>query len=386
MSRSATALALFFSLGATTPAFAEQEPVEGLAWNWNDVERRYHIQGSIFVPDWVWVRALNNLEVRANELHIELVATCEATEPHKKRWNVDCNIDAVGLQVAALPRDARRKNETDSSRLDRILEEWKERLTDSTVRMQWRDNGRIRSINLPDLNRMNRRDGENIEIFRQIMVRTFSPLEIELPKKATDKGDRTWTEKQPLIAGFLTDAGSVGNVPTIHQIDAQRGSQVRIASSGKGTVGNAGRTRNVGGQSEIADHFNVEFNTETFFDTEAGHIVRRQVIFGGNPTASSAIADGTAGLPYLQSYKVQLIAADVEPPIVMPTKEVEPSLGGPSAVQQPRPMGAAGEPGGATVPSPVPAAGTSIPDPDAPSPEPPVIDISEPPIVEPDVR
>lgn len=387
MSLRATLIATLFALTSATPSLADQEPVEGLQWNWNDAERRYHIQGSIFVPDWVWMRALNNLEVRANELHLELVSTCAPRAPHKKRWEVDCKIDAIGLQVAALPRDARRPNEAEESRLDKILAEWTERLTDTKIRMIWGANGAIRSVSLPELKRLNRRDGENIEIFRQIMVRAFSPLEIGLPRKGTDKGNGAWTEKQPLLAGFLTDAGSVGNVPTTHEINARRGSQVRIASSGRGTVGNAGRTRNVGGNEEIADHFNVEFNTETFFDTEAGHIVRRQAIFGGTPTASSAIADGTAGLPYLQSYRVQLIPTDADPPLVMPSKEVEPSLGesSPSAVQQPRPAGGSGEPGAAIIPqaSTSPGSGTSGV-PDAPAAEPPVMEIQEPPVAQPD--
>jgi hypothetical protein len=313
--------------GATAPlSAAAEEPVEGLAWKWNDKSIRYQINGSIFVPDWVWMRALNNLEIRVNELYIETVLTCAPREPAKKRWEIRCNIDGVGIQAAALPNDARREKEGEEAALTKILQEWSERLKDTGLVMLWSDTGRIRSVTLPELSRLNRRDGENIEIIRQVFVRVLSPLEIVLPKKGTDKGLRSWTEKEPLIAGFLSDFGTVGSVPTEHVIDAQRGNQVRIRTQGAGTVSNASKTQAVAGSEQLADFYEVEFTTESFFDTAAGHLVRREAIFGGTPTASSAIADGTAGLPYLQTYRVQLIPADAPPPLVMPSREVEPEL------------------------------------------------------------
>lgn len=333
MSLRATALASLLALGAIGPSTALAQdsdgPIEGLAWQWNDKELRYHINGSVFVPDWIWLRSLNNLEIRSNEIYMELVTTCGPREPSKKRWEVDCIIDAVGLQAAALPADAQKQKSADAgedSRLDRILVEWSERLQGETIRTQWSATGRVRSITLPTLDRRNRRDGENSEIIRQVLVRALSPLDLNLPRKGSDKGDRTWSEKEPLLAGFLSDSGSVGNIPTQHTIDVRRGDQVRITSQGAGTVGNAGRVQNVAGTQQIADFFEVEFTTETFFDIGQGHMVRREAIFGGSPTASSSIADGTAGLPYLQTYRVQLIPTDAPPPLVMPSKEVTSSL------------------------------------------------------------
>jgi hypothetical protein len=325
MNLRATALAALLGAALPIAASAAEAPIDGLAWKWNDKAVRYQIYGTLFVPDWIWLRALNNLEIRVNEVYVEMVTTCSPRTPGKKRWEVRCTIDAIGIQAAALPADSRR-SEKATGNLDKILEEWTERLTGTAINTQWSETGRVRSVTLPDLNRMNRRDGENIEIIRQLMVRMLSPLEIGLPKKGTDRGERFWTEKEPLIAGFLSDSGTVGSVPTEHVIDAQRGSQVRIRSQGKGTVSNASQTQSVGGGEQLRNFFEVEFTTETFFDVDAGHMVRREAIFGGTPTASSQLADGFQGLPYLQTYRVQLVAADAPPPIVMPSREVEPEL------------------------------------------------------------
>jgi len=326
MSVRATAFAAFClaSLAAPTAALAE-EPIDGLSWRWSDKELRYHIHATIFVPDWHWFRAVNNYEVRVNEMYVELVTTCKPVGPGKKAWDVACSIDAIGIEAAPLPADAdqgRPKGSDEPSNLDRILEEWGERLTkEAKLRMIWGENGKIKSFTLGGLSRLNRRDGENIEYMRQLLNRVFSPLEIGMPKKGTDKGNRSWSEKGPLIAVFM-GAATVGNVDTTHQINAQRGDMVRIATQGEGTVSNAGRTVNVGGQEQLSDTFKVGFWTESFFDVSAGHLLRREVIFDGKPTASSMLADGTEGLPYIQTYRVQLLSADEETPLVMTSREI----------------------------------------------------------------
>lgn len=327
MSVRAAALVAFClaSFAAPTAAFAE-EPIEGLAWRWNDKELRYHIHATVFLPDWHWFRALNNYEVRVNEMYVELVTTCKPVSPGKKAWDVSCSVDAIGIEAVPLPADARQgagKDTEQATNLDKILEEWGDRLTkEAVLRMQWGENGKIRSFTLGGLKRLNRRDGENTEYMRQLLNRVFAPLEIGMPKKGTDKGDRAWSEKSPLIAGFMGAAGTVGNVDTTHEINAQRGDMVRIATQGEGTVSNAARTVNVGGQSQLADTFQVGFWTESFFDVAQGHLLRREVIFDGKPTASSMLADGTEGLPYIQTFRVQLLSADEETPLVMASREI----------------------------------------------------------------
>lgn len=313
MTRQLLALVPLLAVGTLAPAAAHA--TTGLAWQWEGQSRSYHIQGQIRLPEFVWLRAFNNAEARVFEVRVDLVTTCTpAGSMGKSGWNMECRLDDVGLQAVALPGD--------KGILTPILKEWDERLTGSTVELDWMVDGRIRNVGLGSMDRRNRRDGENIEVVRQLMARSFSGFDLRMPKKGDDKGDGEWVQKAPLVMGFPSTLGTVGTANVVHQVSGSKGSKVKIASKGGGVLANAGNTIEVAGREEIANRYEMSMASEAMWDAEAGHLVRREVASNGTPTASSQIADGYGGLPYVQAYRIDLLTAGEPAPVVIESQEV----------------------------------------------------------------
>lgn len=310
-SPAALALIGLFAMGST-PAHA----TEGIEWQWDDAERTYYIQGQLRLPQFVWFRALNNSEVRVFEARVEMVTTCVPdTALGKKAWELSCTVDDISLQGVPLPADA--------GRLTPIVEEWDERLTGNQVEVQFSKDGRVRNVGFANLDRRNRRDGENIEVMRQLMARMLSPLDMRLPKKGDDKGLNAWSGKSPLVLAFMSNAGSIGGVDVDHQITAQKDGKLKISSEGNGTSANAGATQQVAGQEQITDFYKMEMVSEAMFDIQSGQLIKRQVAASGVPTASSQMADGTEGLPYIQAYNLVLVPKGDPRPTLPPSKEIQ---------------------------------------------------------------
>jgi hypothetical protein len=155
------------------------------------------------------------------------------------------------------------------------------------------------------------------------MTRVFSAFDLQLPKRGDDKGDGEWVQKSMLVFGFMGNAGTLGTASTVHKVMGIKGTQVKIGSEGSGVLANAASTRVVAGQEEIANQYKMEMSGEAMWDGAAGHLIRRQVVSDGTPTAGSELADGYQGLRYIQAYKIDLLPADAPPPPVMATAEVD---------------------------------------------------------------
>lgn len=300
-------------LAAATPAHA----TDGLAWQWDVGQARsYHLMGQILLPEFHWLRAFANDEVRINEARIEMVVTCKGHEPAgKKAMEVRCHIDDFALQVVTIPGD--------KGRAQVILDEWDERLTGSDLEIVWTYDGRIQDLGYVDSARRNRRDGDNLEYMRQLLLRAFSPLDLRMPKNGTDKGEGAWVEKAPLVMAFPSTSGSVGTVKLQHQVAAEKGGKVKLQSAGEGTMASAASTTEVAGNEEISNFYQMALTSEAMFDTQKGELVSRQVAAQGNPTASSQLSDGYGGLPYVQAYRVSLLSEGAPPPMLPESKEVD---------------------------------------------------------------
>ncbi|MFK7927655.1 MAG: hypothetical protein AB8H79_05680 [Myxococcota bacterium] len=312
MPRIATIAAL--GLAALTSTSAAQA-TEGLEWSWEGASHTYYLRGKIGLPKVVWMRAFNNAEVRVFQIRAELVTTCApTTQLGKKAWELSCKIDDLSIQAVPLPAD--------KGRLDPILLEWDERLTGKSLEIQFTRDGRVRNVSLDSLKRRNRRDGENIELMRQLFTRMLSPLDLRMPKKATDDGLGVWTQKNPLILGFFSSAGSLGTINLEHKITKTEGAKIVVHSEGKGTSASAGSQTAVAGQEQISDWYAMEMVSDATFDTKHGLMLTRSVAASGAPTASSMMADGTAGLRYVQLYAAEYVQPDGPRPTLPESKEI----------------------------------------------------------------
>ena len=318
MTRQMLVLGSLIAAGALAPASAHA--TTGLQWQWEGQSRTYQIQGQLRLPEFVWMRSLNNNEARVFEVRLDMVTTCAPNKSlGKTGWEVHCTVDDIGVQAVALGADV--------GILGPILEEWDGRLTGAVVEIEWTADGRIRNVGFGEMERRNRRDGENLEVFRQLMARAFSGFDLRMPKKGDDKGLGEWTQKAPLVMGFPSTLGTVGTAEVVHKVQGQKGDKLKIASKGGGVLANAGNTIIVAGQEEIANRYEMDMASEAMFDVAKGQLVRREVASNGTPTASSQMADGFRGLPYVQAYRIDLVPAGSPPPTVIESKEVEAVFG-----------------------------------------------------------
>lgn len=304
-------VAILAGLALAVPAHA----TSGLEWQWDEAERVYHILGEVQLPELVWLRAFNNKEVRLSGFRLELMTTCKAAEAAgKKAWEVHCRIDDVSLQAVRFPGDP-------PGTTDEILVEWDERLTGKHVELLWRKDGRIRDVGWVDLVRRNRRDGENIEVMRQLMVRAFAPLDLELPKKGDDGGTGAWDQGDTLLLTLPSSGGTVGGTQVTHTIAAEKDGVVKVGTAGEGTISNAQSIDTTAGQANLANTYKMTLRGEAMFDTGQGHLLKREVLAAGAPTASSNLADAFAGLPYVQAFRVDLVPAGTAAALP-PSKEI----------------------------------------------------------------
>jgi hypothetical protein len=308
------------TLGLASPALAN-EPIDGLAWQWNGASHTYAMETTLLMPEWVWLRALNNYEVRAMEIYMDLIVTCAPQKESKKRWFVTCTVLDIGMQASPMQRDEAIATGPDSQ-LAKILQEWKERLTGAEIEMAWTIDGKMSAFKWNNLDRRNRRDLENTEIFRQLFMRSFSPLQLKFPSKGTDEGTRKFEEKNPMLSGYPAGVGGVGSVRVAHTLRQGEGNTVSITSIGAGAIGHPTATATQVTQ-DVANTFDMTVQAEAIFDTAGGYMIRREATIEGIPSAGSAVSEGREALPYVQIYKVEHIAPGAEQPAVRETMPIK---------------------------------------------------------------
>lgn len=314
-------LALSLAAPATTSAHAA-EPVDGLAWQWNGQSRTYHIDTTLLMPEWVWIRAVNNLEVRAMEVYMDLVTTCAPEKDHSKRWFMKCKINDFALQPAAMPRDGNLA-QGENNPLQQIVDEWKERLVGSHIEIKWMSDGRLSAFRWLDLERRNRRDLENLEIFRQLFMRAFAPMQMRMPKKGSDEGAGSFEEKNPMLIGYPAGLGGVGSVKVLHTFELGEDGLVNITSEGTGSIGHPTST-SAQMSTGVANTFDMTVEASGVFDTKNGFLVSREATIQGEASAGSAVSEGRQALPYVQIYKVQHLDSPEDAPELRENKPTRP--------------------------------------------------------------
>lgn len=277
----------------------------GLAWQWAGPQR-YHIVARVHVPMLANFAAEHNHEFRAAQYQVELVTSCApAREIGKSGWELKCDIEDVALNV--VPAQA-----YDAEKALAIVEELDGRLDAGWVQLTFSADGRVKNLDLEGVEKGNTRTAAIQESLRQIMLRAFSSLDLELPAKGDDKGKGTWRTSNLMAMSVPSKQGTIGAVQVVHVIDSTEGAVVSWKSSGKGVV-STGETVNVGGVEKPLGSWDMNYEGFARFDTARGLLLERELIVEGQPTASSLQADGAAGHPYMLAARVVLLADDVRP-------------------------------------------------------------------------
>ncbi len=240
-----TAIALLF---ATNLASATPFP---LAWQWPEAEKRTFYVESVTVWPWpTWLIAERQLEVRATQIEVKLITTCGAAAATKRKWELQCTVDDVGLIALPLRED-------DADDLVEILKEYDEKLTNATFQIVQRIDGRVVGIDVEGLPKANRRQAAIYSFLRGLVGRAYFALDVQLGKPV----EGVWVQQTTRLVEFgdtwgmtsvrTQDAGmgdtsptygarpidNIGSVPIAHKISNEYVASTMAKSFGKGTIG-----------------------------------------------------------------------------------------------------------------------------------------------------
>lgn len=303
-------LALLALVAGPSVAQASTEKSE-LAWDW-DRPHRYYVEAEVLLPRAIWFMSEFNKEQRTIGFQVRTVLACDAGVKERKRVReVMCTLEDVGLQAAGMPKK--------EGLLQPILEELDQRLTGAAVQIQVRTDGRLVNVDMEGLDRRNRRVGSMNENLRIVMSRTIAGLDLELPRQAPPVGE-VWPQYQNWTMQAPSAVGTSGSSELLHKIrEVRPDGTLLIESGGRGMIVPGGGL----------DLFETRFAAFAVFDPSTGALVERTWSAVGEPTASSASAEGIRGLKYVQRGRLKRLAEgeqvdvgetlEVTPPGLTPT-------------------------------------------------------------------
>jgi hypothetical protein len=148
----------------------------------------------------------------------------------KRRWEVSCKIEDIGLQVATLRRWRREK---DREVVQAVLDEIDAKLTGLAVQMQVADDGGVMNFDLEGLLATNARNIEIQETLRQVLSRTMAGFHLRIPEHAQRAGQ--WEEYHSELMDLPSLTASRGNTRLVHLVSPVEDMQI-VQTVGEGTV------------------------------------------------------------------------------------------------------------------------------------------------------
>jgi hypothetical protein len=255
---------------------------EVFGWDWTRTHR-FYIESQVHLPLYMWLGTPNNHQARVTSFDLRLVTTCaDAAIETKHVVEVTCTLDDVALSAAAYPAD--------EGLVQKILDVVDQDLTGAQVQLQMHDDGRLSNIDLEGLDRRNPRAGRINENLRQIVTRAFAGLDFELP---TDH-ELAWPQYQAWLMRAPSSTGSSGGAEVVHREIDRADGFVHVMSAGRGVIY----------PGEGVNKYDTRMTSDSMFDLRTGRLADRTWTVVGGPTASSLIAQGAAGYPYLQRGRV----------------------------------------------------------------------------------
>jgi hypothetical protein len=303
----------------TLPSAALESSV--YSWDWSRTHR-FYLESHVQLPVVMWLATPYNHQARITAFDVRLVTTCANAQVLTKHTvEVNCSIDDVALSAAGLPQEA--------GLLQPILVELDEMLSGATVQLQMNDDGKLGNISLDGLKRRNNRSGWINENLRLIVSRAYAGLDLNLPQDE----ENSWPQYESWLMRAPAVDGSSGGTELVHREIAREGSFSTIVTGGRGVI--------VVGEG--ANKYDTRMVGETRFDLRTGRIADRVWTVVGGPTASSVIAFGAAGYPYLQQGRLVALT-EAEPWDVGQSEELHEVASFPTAIQQSGPGSVLGGP------------------------------------------
>lgn len=297
---------------ATGAEAVEAPAATGLSWRWFPGEhRRFVIENEVTLPLHMQLAAEQNHELRSIGWQARTNLDCEMTGKEGRRTLISCDVVDIGLLIASHPNDRERPNNA------KIIDEIDAKLTQATIQLQMRSDGRVVDMDIEGLDKDNRRVSQIAAQLHLVMQRSIAALDLQLPRGG-ESPEGVWAQYDAMLFGAPAEVGTHGGAEILHRVFEKRGEDVVLASLGRGVIAPSGRTTD-----SAANLFETRYEGAAVFDTKQGALTERVWTVLGTPTASSAIAEGTEGIPYGQRGKLRLLAPDEPWPAVGETREIQ---------------------------------------------------------------
>jgi hypothetical protein len=211
-----------FTAGAAAPVAGT--PFEG--W----VGSRWHVSVEETTPTPLELSAEENVSFRTRALQMEVVFKCgEVRLMGKKRAEVDCKPEAMALR--ATPRRLEASEATNPGN-QKVLDNIVKRLTSGVVRLTVSREGRVTTVDLPELSSDTRRESESREMLRRLMYDVVAGFSLERPEDWATAGG--WREKTSALLRAPTEPATLGVSKLEHTVATVDGITV-IQTEGSGT-------------------------------------------------------------------------------------------------------------------------------------------------------
>jgi hypothetical protein len=269
---------------------------EGLSWRWTPGEaRRFLLRADVVLPEAIEFNAAVNTDTLVNQVSIGLVVSCAPSATlGKAAWELRCDIDDATLAATPNPQSV--------GLVKGVAEEWSAVLRDQGwLQVVMGANGRIRSVDLEGTDKRIERLRLITETMRQLILRAFAPMDVELPRDGSDHGTGQWVQRGGIAFMLPSLTGTLGNADVTWTLGTRNVARVLLTSQAKGVIVSSeefmGNPRNT-----IA----VTMNGTAVFDTAAGTLTQASFRMEGTVTAGSVQAEARE-YGYTQTSNIKLL-------------------------------------------------------------------------------
>ena len=263
-------------------------------WNWPDSTVRYHGELQLLHPYGEEYRAVENLEIMAGAIAVTADFEC-TSHPEEDIRVVDCTFAWFDVASKAMKAE-------NQDKLNQIMAEWNQNIKTYTVEMTFGLNGKMKTMDLKNVNRINQRAGSIIEQQRLLLLKLFDLLDMPLPEteKEWNKG---WKSKGWIPQFLLLSVnGTAGSMKVSHVAKEPRNGYLFIETEGHASV-----NTNSGVDTNSAAMVDCIMGGSTLLDEKTGLVFYRNMVVNGMFTASVGINSNKPF--YEQSAAIQQVEA-----------------------------------------------------------------------------
>jgi hypothetical protein len=324
---------------------------------WDDT--RWLVQTELMLPLGVTFGSEQNQAFFSHAFQIRAVIACDKdAKLSKKRWEVSCEIEDIGLLVTTF-RQWRR--ERDRELVQRVVDEIDAKLTGLDIQMQVDEAGGVTNFDLEGLVADNSRERTIQEGLRQVVSRMMAGFHLRIPDHAQRSGQ--WVEYHSELMDIPSLTSSRGSSTMVHLVTPYQDGLQIVQTVGEGSASinlpsyskeifsssltseavemDSGKPSGLGGleqggaeapemnpipqnsgpgtESDIEATYAMESSGVAVFRKSDGIMSERVWVVTGRPTAGAG--GGTMSAPFVNKGRIQLLGQN-DRPDVGPSKQV----------------------------------------------------------------